>query len=502
MRSLRIASIILSVASLSAAPAWAQFGLYGAPETLNLPQVQPLSAPYGGSAGPGAYPAPPAARPITTAYTAPGPAFSQPYAQPAAAGSLVPRPRDAMPLEPVESPAAARSPSLTPSMVNQMFDQNFAGNCYESTAAPPACGCNGCGDGCYGGFVERFRQAACGSCGDDGCGCSDCCPWYADVNALVMTRDQANRVWTSYLWNHDAVQIANSNDVSMPWQGGVEVSIGRRFCCDQWSLEATYWTLDAFDGQYEVTGPTGPGVATPLNDLQVTFHGVTSDNWFGLNPDTGTGAEVHRLTRHDEFHNVEVNAIRNRLCGGCNSALNIDCLAGFRFFRFEDDFALASVQGGGSWSDPSTVAYLENRVANNLWGFQMGFNADYCFGRNLRLFATPKFGIYDNHVSHNFNIHLGDGTPGSGDAYGYGDFPVETSGDAVAFLTQIDVGLDWRFAQRWSARVGYRLVAATGIALAENQMPQYLVDIPEITHVKTNGDLILHGAFAGLTYNF
>jgi hypothetical protein len=40
------------------------------------------------------------------------------------------------------------------------------------------------------------------------------------------------------------------------------------------------------------------------------------------------------------------------------------------------------------------------------------------------------------------------------------------------------------------------------VGLADAQIPQYIVDIPEIAHIDSNGDLILHGAFAGLTYNF
>jgi hypothetical protein len=50
--------------------------------------------------------------------------------------------------------------------------------------------------------------------------------------------------------------------------------------------------------------------------------------------------------------------------------------------------------------------------------------------------------------------------------------------------------------------VGYRVVAATGIGLADNQLPQYMVDIPEIANIDHNGQLILHGAFMGITYNF
>ena len=69
-------------------------------------------------------------------------------------------------------------------------------------------------------------------------------------------------------------------------------------------------------------------------------------------------------------------------------------------------------------------------------------------------------------------------------------------------LSQIDVGLDWQITQRLGARVGYRVVAITGVGLADNQIPLYLNDIPAIQDIDRNGSLLVHGAFAGMTYCF
>jgi len=123
---------------------------------------------------------------------------------------------------------------------------------------------------------------------------------------------------------------------------------------------------------------------------------------------------------------------------------------------------------------------------------------------NLRFYLAPKFGIYNNHITNYFQAYLGDGTlavpdPASGVS---GTFPVNSSTDQVSFLTQMDVGLDWQFANQWSARIGYRVVAVSGIGLADAQIPFYIVDIPAIADIDKNGDLILHGAFITLAYNF
>ena len=58
---------------------------------------------------------------------------------------------------------------------------------------------------------------------------------------------------------------------------------------------------------------------------------------------------------------------------------------------------------------------------------------------------------------------------------GYPDFPAHGTTTGIAFLTQIDVGADWQFTRNWSARAGYRVVAITGMGLADDQFPAVYV---------------------------
>jgi hypothetical protein len=332
-----------------------------------------------------------------------------------------------------------------------------------------------------------------GSCGPCNLCCQQaCCPWYASVSGLVMGHSDGRRVWTSYATDDETNQLTNSQ-FSSQWQLGGEVTFGRRFCCGcvPWAVEATYWTTASFSGFEEVNNPGGY-VSTPLNVSQVLFGGVTADNWF-------ESAESNRLWRHDEFHNVEVNFIREQLCGVCGSPWDIGWSVGIRYFRFHDYFQFGSVALDHAWGEPAYEAYLSDNITNNLVGPQFGFNAAYCLCPNVRLFITPKVGIYDNFMDHTFQARLGDGTNGTGV---YGSFPVHSTRCGVAFLTEIDVGADWRFAQNWSARLGYRVVAITGVGTADDQFPQYIVDKPEIANIQNCSSLVLHGAFLGVTYNF
>jgi hypothetical protein len=69
-------------------------------------------------------------------------------------------------------------------------------------------------------------------------------------------------------------------------------------------------------------------------------------------------------------------------------------------------------------------------------------------------------------------------------------------------MTQVDLGLDWQFQPNWTLSAGYRVLVASGIGLADHQIPPYIVDIPEIADIDHNGQLVLHGVFAGLEWNY
>jgi len=177
---------------------------------------------------------------------------------------------------------------------------------------------------------------------------------------------------------------------------------------------------------------------------------------------------------------------------------------GVRYFRFEESFLFGS-RNGATWGEAggTNEAYLDDKCRNDLVGFQFGADFSYNMFGNWRLFAAPKLGIYNNHVQHYFNLRRGDGVIASAAPAGVTEtYPVSSTEDALAFLSEIDLGMDWQVAHNWSVFLGYRVIFATGIALADNQIPTYVVDIPEIADIDTNGDLVLHGAFAGVTVRF
>jgi len=467
MKAVRPLTLFL-LASFWAATAWAQYTLYGAPEVLRLPQVQSNSLVQP------TYPAPPS-----------GPALSPSY--PAYGGAAVPvtKPMLVPPTGPIPRSEPGMSAITRPNVISRLLAESEN----KRPATDAACAATDCGDTC-----EPAECApACGS------------PWFATAGWLVMGRDQADRVWTTHATDHLEDQMTNTDDIGMEWANGGEIRFGRRFCCGcrSWAMEVVYWGLDPVHGFLSTTNPEDPfTVSTPLRFSEVEFPDT---------PDPINGAYYfdnaleHRLWRRNEFHNVELNLIRYDLMNGGESDWNVQWAVGVRFFRFDEDLRFGSLRQG-TWGGSGGIyeAYLDEHIKNNLVGFQVGFDARSNRWHKLQLYLSPKLGIYNNYIETTFSLSRGDGvnaepTSGSGVT---GSYPVHSSRDVFSFLTEVDLGLYWHVTDNWSAKVGYRLVAATNMGLADHQIPHYIVDIPEIEHLDTNGDLLLHGAYVGVAYNY
>jgi hypothetical protein len=283
-------------------------------------------------------------------------------------------------------------------------------------------------------------------------------------------------------------------------------------------IEATYWGLETLEG-YSVQAVPGGTVSTTLLVDGIEFAGINGTVYFD-------GAAEHVVRRRNEIYNLEVNFLGSPSFGygagygayglggtGIHHGvgvgygrLAIGWALGIRYFQFEENLLFGALNDGRTWGEGGGIyeAYLEDNVRNNLLGFQFGFDLSYHLTPCWRVFAAPKLGIYNNRAENYFVLRRGDGvianpTAASGVT---GPYPVRSSEDTVAFLSEVDLGIDWQVGPHWSLFLGYRVMFATGIALADNQVPAYVVDIPEIADIDTNGDLVLHGAFAGVAIRF
>ncbi len=541
MRFVRTMMAVLPVLAFCA-QAHAQYGLYGAPPTLPLPSSQSVAQstlPQNPPLYVDTYAAtsPMAASPVVansaTQYA------NQAYANPAYANQAYARPGYGNSAYPMQNQVGAAVPAVLPGAYRAPFDPAYATPVMPTSAMqagakpalppPPVRAPNVAPPAAPGPISQMLNEAqngqppiygqsaGCGTeCGDFDA-CAPCCSnWFGSVAALYMGRNKPNRLWTSYETNNNPNQLPN--DARTNCEAGGEVSFGRYFCCGAFAIEATYWGL-GMEGSSSQT-IAGGTVSTPLIVSDIEFAGTNGVVYFD-------GAGEHTVRRENEIHNIEINFLGTPgvpyggTCGmgcgdcggyGCSSCsggcspVSISWALGVRYFRFEENLLFGSVNSGRTWGEAGGLyeAYLEDNVRNSLTGFQFGCDFSYTMGGKWRLFAAPKLGIYNNHVQHRFGLRRGDGVIANATAAsGVTDtYPVNSSEDALSFLSEVDLGLEWHVAQNWSVSLGYRVIFATGIALADNQIPTYVVDIPEIADIDTNGDLVLHGAFAGVTVRF
>ncbi len=105
------------------------------------------------------------------------------------------------------------------------------------------------------------------------------------------------------------------------------------------------------------------------------------------------------------------------------------------------------------------------------------------------------------HHSRIYNVNgvavVGPGNPLAGDS-----FDIPSNKTIAAFIGELDLGMSYRFAPRWSATLGYRALMVGGVAYATEQIPGNLADLPGVEAIDDNANMILHGGYAGVTFGW
>ena len=298
------------------------------------------------------------------------------------------------------------------------------------------------------------------------------------------------------------------NDVNWTWGG--QVTVGYRFGCGcDWAVEGTYW------GLAESNSDGGPGIPGPY----VIAHDLRLDRYAQHDRRQPAPTATRRPTSVPTARRTITSggtttprtwnstSCGHSVGGECNR-FDVDFLAGVRWFRFQDGFVF------GAEAEPTTATrlchdwlYLNDHITNDLVGGQVGFNASYRFADCWKVFVRPKFGVYNNHMTLDYNLYAVSSTTAqqyqaSSQTYANPNYPVHATTDGFAFLTQVDLGLDWQITRHVSTQFGYRVVAVTGMGLSDSQIPFYANDTQAIADIQHNDSLILHGAFGGLTFTW
>ncbi|MEO8271605.1 MAG: BBP7 family outer membrane beta-barrel protein, partial [Aureliella sp.] len=394
-------------------------------------------------------------------------------------------------------------------------------------------------------------------------------PWFFGASALIFQRADNHNVPLTLSGTDYSTDLLTSQSASMPVSGGFEASVGRYFNCGKNAVQASYWGLYPTEQTATVTGMPGElSTRIPFGFMQMpdtpaippnpaipgTPYPVV--NWFN-------NAHAHQLVRSSTYQNVEVNLLGFAMggaarsfnmstagslfsgthgagrsggscgycgdagcgaCGGgsnryatgpcgltaptCGSRCNVMWLGGFRYFHFSDN-----LQYGASLNDTlvnggADDLYYNVDTTNDLFGFQLGSQANYCLGRRVNLYGTGKVGVYNNHSrlltrlgTDAQNATLNDTrTPANPNNGGDYDFDVSTNN--IAFLSEIGTGVGVRLSPKWTGTVGYRAIIVSGVATSPDNIRSTFANFNDVVDYDTTSCLILHGLNVGALYNF
>ncbi|GIW96149.1 MAG: hypothetical protein KatS3mg110_4190 [Pirellulaceae bacterium] len=338
-----------------------------------------------------------------------------------------------------------------------------------------------------------------------GAWCADglCSDWFGGVYGLIMTRDNENDVWLSYDSAFPDYKLLASRHADMDWAGGFETRLGRYFNCRQNAWELVYW------GLFPNVRQANACDCGLVGDLRtwIRFDNLVYDPGTGNEPvdDFFNDVERHRLLRSFQFQNVEVNLLHfvwplQDSCWRYSTAL------GVRYFRFDEGLQFASDRVDEEFTgDPEEMAYTID-VVNHLVGAQIGGRVTYQPASWFNLFADAKLGLFGNHIRHRSSIGGSNGFAVVNNPGGPFDgevIDIRSSKDDVAILGELALGGNYQLTRAISLTGGYRAVALTGVALSTNQIPlDNIWTVDSVRNVDSNGSLILHGAFAGVSINY
>ncbi len=355
--------------------------------------------------------------------------------------------------------------------------------------------------GVYGDLTGDCSDGCSWGQGDAG-GCFDPCyvpcfdpRFYASIGGVYFTRNRPRFSQISFDDTDLVGQVLSTDTGLGRWDPGGLAQFGW-YLSPYWTMEVTYWGV--YDNPVESTvyAANIPGNLNSVLDFSPLNIGATNVN------DLFDAAQAHRIRRDYDIQNVELNLLGGRMpwieCGGFRASY----LGGFRYLRFSEDFLYSSADANSTFgADPANEANYDIAVRNNLWGFQLGGRLDWFATPRFSLYAAPKFGIYANYMEQRSRISNGDGIAavGPGNPLAGGLYDIASDETITSFIGEFDVGMSYQLTRCWSASLGYRAIAVSGLAYATDQIPGNLADLPGVAMIDSNADMVLHGGYAAVT---
>jgi hypothetical protein len=352
---------------------------------------------------------------------------------------------------------------------------------------------------------------------------SDRTRWYAEVDALWLTRDYPQNALLAQTVVLDAnfkpVPLAGAGTLTLgnvtdsAAQPGLRVRMGA-WITDCTSVELGYFGLQ--DWSRSATLPVGdpPFARSPFLGSAIIY----GNKSFDTSITAGYSSEIH---------NAEANLRRSVEAGNWSASV----LGGFRYFNLSEQFSLTGLQtfpnlpGGAPPASQTILEQTRTTTDNNLFGAQIGAEVGRAwFDNRFELTAYGKVGIFANSENQNTTnvARLVTGGPDTVTlAAGRGD---------TGFASLYEGGLTAtaRLTSRIAIRGGYQALFVQGLTLAPTQLaatgtaiqsssqlvpgslspPGVQAPPPSLpppgtgAGLTTSGNVFLHGPFVGIEISF
>ncbi len=360
-------------------------------------------------------------------------------------------------------------------------------------------------------------------------------PYFGSAKLLFLTLEEG---WGSpvatYPGGTISTSIVDPEDVV-----GFDIGVGRYMDCGRYAVGINYFLWNPSEeseirnGGAGTMRPTNPG----YNNIEMA-PGGPGNSAYDLVDLNATGIRVSRDLR---FQGIEANLFHFGLMGarrasyaGCNAGscqagrisrklgigkcghgfggaagpmvrgnggrMRVMMSHGFRWFQIEDELEYAyNIDGGGY--GPSDL-YENTDVENNLFGYQLGSQLNYCINSRMNLNIGGKFGIYGNRAE--LRHRVGDDNGNTAYRTGVPADAIDTvdSDTVLATLGELDLGLGYRINCAWTVRGGYRLIGVTGVANAADSVPRDYSSVAASGRIYADDSYILHGGYVGLEFNW
>ena len=208
--------------------------------------------------------------------------------------------------------------------------------------------------------------------------------------------------------------------------------------------------------------------------------------YFGLIDETATNRRAltpgvpgsNSITRDTEIHNVEFNFVKQSKSRFLGMPVSTnETLFGARALQFEESLLFETDAFGPGFTEPTGNF---PRTQNLLIGIQIGRRIDKQLFGKFGTTGFGKLGVYNNR-SEVRNTGFND------------------TKDDVAFIGEADFAGTYTFNSHVRAKVGYRILAVTDLAIADSHL-NTTPFIPATLELDNSDDLFLSGGYFGFEF--